>query len=240
MINRCAYGCRVQRLQLSWLETKAGLGLLEQERRQASVVLERVFGDQIVQIGSWGPAGMLLEAARTQASIVIGADSADEVDAVVSLERLGIQTDSVDAVLLPHTLELSADPYAVLREVHRILRPEGRLIVLGFNPLSWWGLRHQVALAGYPKGTLRHISARRLGDWLNLLNMRVDHVRPCYVRPPRNAFARLFQRSRLFANAYLMLATKESIPMTIVRPRLGRRPSLVGSLVNPSSTRNVA
>ena len=64
-------------------------------------------------------------------------------------------------------------------------------------------------------------------------------ARACYVTEPRNRFMRLFQKGQLFANAYMVAATKETIPATVVRPRLGRRATLVRGLVNPT-TRNVA
>ena len=222
-------------MQIEWLETQAGQALLEQECRQAQLVLDRVFGDQVVQIGQWGEPGALLAGARTQATLMFDHTPATGVDALGCAERLPILTDSVDAVLLPHSLERTADPHSVLREVHRVLRPDGRLIVFGFNPLSWWGIRHQVSLAGYPKGILRHISTHRLRDWLALLSMRVDTLRPCYLSPPNNRLLRAFHGSGLLANAYVLVATKETIPLTIVRPRLRRRPALVGSLVRPSA-----
>lgn len=228
-------------MQIEWLDTDGGQALQEQECRLAQSVLERVFGDQLVQIGLWGEPGLLLAAARTQTTLIFAAtrDTAAGVQVCASPESLPILTDSVDAVLLPHSLELSAEPHSVLREVHRILRPSGKLIVLGFNPLSWWGLRHQVSLTGFPAGILRHISVHRLRDWLTLLNMQVDVVHPCYLRPPANRLARFWQRTGWGANAYLLLATKETMPLTIVRPRLRRRPALVGSLVN-TSTRDIA
>ncbi|NND54899.1 MAG: class I SAM-dependent methyltransferase [Gammaproteobacteria bacterium] len=230
---------RVRLVQTDWLESKAGQALFRQECLLAQGVLERVFGDQIVQIGGWGPAGRLLESARTQATIVLTPDVADQADAYSQPEHLAIRSDSVDAVLLPHILETSPNPHAVLREVHRILRPDGRLIVLGFNPFSWWGTRHRVSLHGYPQGIRRHISRRRLKDWLRLLNLSIDEVRPCYLRPPSNNLLRRLQKSGYFANGYLLMARKETIPVTVVRPRLGRRPTLVEGLVN-SPTRSAA
>lgn len=231
-------------VRIEWLETKSGQALFRQECLLAHAELERVFGDQILQIGAWGPPGVqpckgLLEAARTQAALMLSAAPDAAADALCQPERLAIRTDSVDAVLLPHTLEISPNPHAVLREVHRILRPDGKLLVLGFNPNSWWGVRHRVALQGFPRGIRRHISRRRLKDWLRLLNLTIAAVRPCYVTAPNNNLQQLFQRSGHCASAYLLVARKETLPVTVVRPRLGRRAALVKGLVN-SPTRNAA
>jgi SAM-dependent methyltransferase len=99
-------------------------------------------------------------------------------------DALAIAADSIDAVLLPHTLELADDPHAVLREVDRILRPDGNLVVLGFNPWGWWGLRHAVSRQGFPPGAQRMISDGRLCDWLRLLEFRIHHSCFYYFVPP--------------------------------------------------------
>ena len=224
---------------MDWLDTAAGKRLMQQERELAGLVLERVFGDQIVQIGSWGPPGMLLESSRTQYSVLIGEDDLPGVKARVLPQRLAIRTDSVDAVVLPHTLEMSADPHTVLREVHRVLRPDGKLIILGFNPLSFWGLRHCLTPNGYPPGVRRQISRHRLSDWLRLLNLSIDSSHACYASAASGRMSMLIRRFQWFASAYLLVATKETIPMTIIRPRLRQRARLVESFANPT-TRNVA
>ncbi|TDJ45874.1 MAG: class I SAM-dependent methyltransferase [Gammaproteobacteria bacterium] len=224
---------------MDWLDTVAGKRLIKQEQELAGRVLERVFGDQIVQIGSWGPPGLLLAASRTQFSVLIGEDQQSGVKVRVLPQRLPVRTDCVDAVVLPHTLEISADPHTVLREVHRILRPDGKLIILGFNPLSFWGLRHRLSPNGYPPGVQRQISRHRLSDWLRLLNLSIDSSHACYASAASGRAGSLIRRLQWFASAYLLVATKATIPMTIIRPRLRRRARLVQSFANPT-TRNVA
>ncbi len=223
---------------MDWLNTSIGESLFRQECDCAREALETVFGDQIVQIGTWGPPHELLAPARTQFSAVLGLARHDAVDAFSAPTRLAVLTDSVDAVMLPHTLEFVGDPHGVLREVHRILRPDGKLIVLGFNPASWWGLRHRVT-RGFPPGAHQHVSRTRLTDLLRLLNMSVDSIRSCYARPPENRLMTVMKSSGWFASAYLLVATKDTVPLTIIRPSLHRRPRLVGSFANPT-TRNVA
>jgi SAM-dependent methyltransferase len=224
---------------MEWLTTPAGQSLLQQEIRESGRALERVFGDQIIQIGSWGPPGALLSAARTQFSVLLGAAGNAGISAIVAENRLAILSDSVDAVLLPHTLDFSRDPHGILREVHRILRPDGKLIVLGFNPFSWWGLRHQFSGSGFPPGVRRQISQHRLADWLRLLSLSIDRVEACYAYSAATRPARLLRRLHWFASSYVLVATKEIIPMTIIRPRARRRASLVESFVG-STTGNVA
>lgn len=104
---------------------------------------------------------------------------------------------SLDLVVLPHTLELSLDPHATLREVERVLVPEGRVIISGFNPLSLWGQQQRrsqwYARFGFQNFFLPEqidfIGYWRLRDWLRLLSFEVEGGRfGCYlpsVQSPR-------------------------------------------------------
>jgi ubiquinone/menaquinone biosynthesis C-methylase UbiE len=79
--------------------------------------------------------------------------------------------------LLPHTLELVEDPYAVLREAERVLCAEGCLMICGFNPFSGWGARrlfgHFFRRPAFPPQTRRMLAERRLRDWMALLDFEV-------------------------------------------------------------------
>lgn len=167
-----------------WLNTLTGRNLLREEVRQVRRALDSIFGDQLVQVGVWGEAGLFRRLARTRRAAVFAAEALPGVDAVSAPDALAIATDSVDAVLLPHTLELADDPHAVLREVDRILRPDGHLVALGFNPWGWWGLRHALSRHGFPPGGQRMISDGRLCDWLRLLEFKVHHSCFHYFVPP--------------------------------------------------------
>ena len=87
------------------------------------------------------------------------------------------QADSLDLVVLPHTLERSTDPHACLREVSRVLIPEGQVLITGLNPLSAWGWRQarQMQHRKPPGPAQNLIGYRRLRDWLRLLGFEV-HV----------------------------------------------------------------
>ncbi len=171
-------------VDVSWLETATGRNLLREEVRQVRKALESVFGDHFVQVGVWGDPSLFRRLARTRRAVVMAAAPTAGADLVSALETAAIASDSIDAVLLPHTLELSLDPHAVLREVDRILRPDGQLVVLGFHPWGLWGWRHRLSSQGFPPGTARLISDGRLSDWLRLLDFRVHHSAFYYFVPP--------------------------------------------------------
>ena len=85
---------------------------------------------------------------------------------------------------MPHALEFSDDPHQILREVERILIPEGQVIITGFNPLSLWGLKRRINRSGNFPWHGSYLSMRRLRDWLKLLGFEVDRgTLGCFAPP---------------------------------------------------------
>jgi len=109
-------------------------------------------------------------------------------DILVSrFDELPIATASTDLVVLPHVLEFAENPHDILREVERILVPEGQVIITGFNNLSLWGAREELGkLAGAPflPPGADLIAFTRLKDWLKLLSFDIDRGRFGCYRPP--------------------------------------------------------
>jgi hypothetical protein len=151
----------------------------------------------------------------------------------------------VDAALLPHTLELAADPYAIVREADRVLVAEGQLIVLGFQPFSLWGVRGWGTRSGFPPGMRRLLSARRVREWLVLLGYAVVAARRYLYRSPWRAGpepdagnARLLRRGLLNplpAGAWMLKARKRVYALTPIRPRFREKPAVIGGLVKPTT-----
>jgi SAM-dependent methyltransferase len=229
----------------AWFETAVGQRFLADELRIVAEVLDTVFGEYLVQVGSWGAPHALLAQARTQHKLLVDWREGSEPDLVTEPTRLAIASDSVDAVLLPHTLERTRLPHALLREAGRILRADGHLIVLSFAPDGFWGVRHLLSPAGYPRGQRRMIRERRLRDWLELLSFAVGPaVRFCHTLPiarsaryghwPEEAWASRWLP--FLRGGYCLAAQKRVQPLTPVRP-LWRTPRLrvVGSLVEPTT-----
>jgi SAM-dependent methyltransferase len=228
-----------------WLATPLGRRCLANEQRLMRGALERVFGEQLLQIGSWGFPNTFLRYARTQRRALVDWRPGVAADIVCDPERLAIASDSVDAVVLPHTLERTASPHALLREVDRILRPDGHLIVLSFAPGGLWGLRHMLSARGFPAGRERMIREGRLRDWLELLSFDVGAaVRYCHTVPlERFKQLRVLPREEsaqrwlpMLSGGYLVRAQKRVYPLTPVR--MFKRPArlrVVGGLVEPTT-----
>jgi SAM-dependent methyltransferase len=95
---------------------------------------------------------------------------------------LPFEENSLDLVVLPHSLELNLDPHTTLREVERVLVPEGKVVICCLNPASLWGLRQRRANVyrrlGFGELYLpdagEFIGYWRLRDWLRLLSFEVE------------------------------------------------------------------
>jgi SAM-dependent methyltransferase len=232
-----------------WLETALGAAVLELEERVLADALADVFGFELLQLGEWGARDELCAHARTQHRCWLAPDAAGPGAIRAAYDALPIASGSVEAVLLPHTLERAPHPHALLREVERVLMGEGHVLVCGFNPLGPWGIRHLVSRGHFPPPASRLLSERRLRDWLGLLGFEVTMARRYLFAPPwthrMSARSRAWLESRgpsfaaPLAGAYLLKARKRVRGLTPIRPVWHRAPAVVGGIAEPTS-RNAA
>lgn len=99
---------------------------------------------------------------------------ADALKVSAKAYSLPIQTESMDLVIIPHMLEFDAQRFCTMREVHRVLKPGGELVILSFNPLSLY-VRFQFLWDKKLGDSWRaHFMSRaRVSDWLKLLNFEL-------------------------------------------------------------------
>ena len=163
--------------------------MLAWEQQQADELLADVFGYHAVQLG-W-PQLQALRSNRMPHRWLAQAEFEPILPAAEGVPDFGPNVcldsrawpwpaDSLDLVVLPHSLERSADPHACLREVARVLIPEGQVLITGLNPWSWWGLKQawgqRPSRAPDARGHMPSslIAYRRLRDWLRLLGFEVQ------------------------------------------------------------------
>jgi len=227
-----------------WLQSPLGDALLQQEGRVVEEALDGIFGEQCLQLGLWGENRTFVRFTRTQRCALIAETSAGAPSAVGELHRLPVESDSIDAVLLPHTLDFSDRPHEILREVDRVLRANGHIVILGFKPGGLWGLRRLIPGAGMPPGADHLISDRRIRDWLKLLDMRIQGSQRYFFRwpLPRKSVRGSQKWERRgqalwpeLAACYMLTAQKRVSTMTPVRPLWRRKPKVVAGLAEPST-----
>lgn len=195
-----------------WTMTPAGRYALAWEQQQFDHLVADIFGYRALQLGLLN-ASMLranrmpfvfraaepsaparaLRAEELAGGVLdeeVTPDSTQEASLpllVTRFDELPFAAQSLDLVVLPHTLEFSADPHQVLREVERVLIPEGQLVISGFNPASLWGLRQGLGgMTGRPflPDAVSFLALPRLKDWLKLLGFEVNRGRFGCYRPP--------------------------------------------------------
>ncbi len=164
----------------AWLQTPLGQYLLARERAYIDKTVSDIFGYNALQIGL--PQCDLLQANRMPLRAIV--DRAAGAQLRADGAELPVIGASIDLVLLPHVLEFSANPHQILREVERVLVPDGHVVISCFNPVSLWGMRHSFYKRDAYPWRGRFIHLMRLKDWLALLGFEVaGGAMGCYVPP---------------------------------------------------------
>jgi len=164
----------------AWFATPQGNYVLERERQYFDRTVGDIFGYNALQLGL--PEHDFLQSNRMPLRFSAGNQQGNAVRLICA--ELPFDSDSMDLVVMPHVLEFSENPHQTLREVARVLRPEGSLVISGLNPRSLWGLRRVLGRReGYPwQG--RFISLPRMKDWLALLDFELADGRFGAYAPP--------------------------------------------------------
>lgn len=209
----------------AWLESAQGEYVIAQERSLLDPLINDIFGFHAVQLGL--NQIDFLASSRITCHHHLGETT--PCDLAGDFTALPLASQSVDLVILPHTLEFHPDPHQVLREIERVLIPEGRVLIVGFNPLSLWGLRCRIA----PRNTFpwngQYLSVVRLRDWLKLLGFEVDRGQfACFAPPFSRAdwlnHARPVDRAgrrwwTFSGGIYVLQALKRIPSMRLITPR---------------------
>jgi len=171
-----------------WLQTAPGQYVQAWEQKQIDAMVANVFGYHAIQIGL--PQWDLLQANRIpfkgRTRVLFDESAETKALLVTDPENLPFDSQSLDLLVLPHVLECSADPHQILREAERVLVPEGRVVISGFNPWSLWGASDRIPGLDplLPVPAHLQVSVPRLKDWFKLLSFDVDRGRfGCYAPP---------------------------------------------------------
>jgi SAM-dependent methyltransferase len=217
----------------AWFDSPLGQSLLSAERHLLDNMLARRFGYHLLQLGcadlqlhDQSPMGHKFSFRPWQAQ---GANPAGHA-AIADMEAIPLASESVDLVLLHHALDFSEYQHQLLREAERVLIAGGHIVIVGFNPLSSWGLRNRLQL--FRRKAPWHASmlgTARLIDWLKLLDFQVEQVRYGMYSLPVNSesvirYSGLLDPVAAHLNwptggVYAISARKQVLPLTPVQTR---------------------
>ena len=174
-----------------WFRTLPGQALLRWEQAQFDAAVADVFGYHALQLGLPEIDALaanrmphrwlaLPDAAGTAQAAQAAAQAAPAGRSLLAASpaALPFAEGSLDLIALPHTLELCGDPHAALREAHRALMHEGRLVITGLVPwrARLWQRLHGGGPLYLPPGH-EFIAPQRLRDWLRLLGFELCEQR---------------------------------------------------------------
>jgi SAM-dependent methyltransferase len=214
----------------TWYRRDSGEELCGGLRERLQPLLDRAFGYHIMQMGPL-PGRSLIDDSAINHRIFVASHDSDAVSLRCHADEVPLESDSVDMLVAFHALEFEEHPHAALREMQRVLRPQGHLAIIGFNPYSLLGLSQY--LRGFRRDSLwnthKPVSPHRLVDWLHLVDCQLENMHYLYpvplmgsgrVRRALSRFDKWALRQQLPGGGlYIAHAIKQ---IGAVRPRLQR------------------
>ena len=225
-----------------WFKSPLGQYLLNLEYGYINPVVMDTFGFYAIQMGNFDID--FLDHSRIPNKFSLNSNHAD---LMASNEALPFEEASVDLIIAPHILEQMAEPYELLKEIHRVLMPEGRLIISGFNPMSLWGIKRLLSFdIDYPWNT-KFIPLSKIKEWLPIIGLEmVEGKMGCYVPPIQQSLwlKKLHTMEKLgdrwwpmLGGFYFLVIQKRVHGMTPIRP-LWKKKLIKTPVYTPQKTKN--
>ena len=225
---------RKPRYPRKWEELPAGLDLKKIVEHGLTETGRQMFGYHFLKLGD---LSCQTELPDCPIKHVINLTDTEQPYAhvVAHSNALPFEENSVDAILLSHELDFAQDPHQILREVNRVIIPNGNLVIVGFSPMSLaWLLKY---LPINPKQILhdaRFFSSMRIRDWLHLLGFEVIDMQNL-------VFSELFFERKIrydsrwqvwcqkylpiLSSVYIMHAKKRVMPLSLIKPQWKPKPN---------------
>ncbi|MBR9911936.1 MAG: class I SAM-dependent methyltransferase [Gammaproteobacteria bacterium] len=228
-----------------WRQTPLARAIIDEQKAQVAALLSDLFGYHLLELSSVASESFAC-GSRINHCFKLCPESAHGAQALSELERLPLEDDSIDVVLLHHVLDFAVNPHQVLREANRIVIPRGHLIIVGFNPLSLQGVWRFI-FQWFSRNSFwrRHsLGAWRIADWLNVLDCEPVALQRGFFRPPVNHekilagmkfWERLCQKMKLpFGGYYILVARKDRVVLRPIKPLWGNFKPVVGLMGDPA------
>lgn len=216
-----------------WLKTELGQYILQQEINNLSKVLTTSFGSNILIVGE-PDFCVITRGVEQQYKNLIKFNIHPIIDADQQLtnticinsrqDKLPISSDSMDVVILPHALEMLDNLYEIITESYRVLKPGGKIIVIGFKPYGIWHIWKIIASI-FKAAPWRNIfiSPHKIIKFLISLGMEEEQIFQYCCNLPVNStkiLDKLLWLEKIntqffrFGNIYTICANKRVVALT--------------------------
>ena len=209
-----------------WFDSDLGQYVFRTECRMLAQLLPGFFGYHLLQLSVQDE--QMFCSSPVRAKVAVSMALRRGAGLVASPPSLPFANDSLDVVLVHHLLDFVESPQDILREIGRVTAPAGNLVIVGFNPVSAWGIWQRLARSrGCVPWTGHFIRPRQLMDWLDLLGFKIDQARYAIYRPPlapssrrlgKHAEAGSRNLNLPVGSVYLIAANKQVGATTLIRP----------------------
>ncbi|MGR9114370.1 MAG: class I SAM-dependent methyltransferase [Gammaproteobacteria bacterium] len=216
----------------AWYQTPRGRLLQQVEaefiRRSITVSCKQ----KVLQIGGLGWENQFIDCSLYENFIVLdahnlGCEGARKIKA--KAYSLPIQSESIDLILLPHLLEFDAHRFQTMREIERVLKSEGHLIIINFNPWSFWVRYQYLWKKKWADSWHGHfISKQRVLDWLKLLNFETKSSSEFTIESNLSVTGGNFKAGHFsfFTTAYAIRAIKRRFTLIPLATDVLKRPRI--------------
>ncbi|MCH2159117.1 MAG: class I SAM-dependent methyltransferase [Oleiphilaceae bacterium] len=248
-LKKIAHYQYVQKQLEGWFQTSAGRELLADQRRCINGLIERNVGVHQAElcVSHRIPVGNASGLGHRFYVVPNYEVEMPNNTLVCQTTDIALPHDSADLVIMHHALDFSPSPHQTLRETSRILKSNGTLVLIGFNPLSLWGL---AKLANRSRSGIwmnRFLSGNRVADWLTLLDFKIESHKYHFYAPTINrpGLAKRFAWIESVVNAkvplgayYVIMARKQQLGLINTSRRWARKPNVIGLPVANRQSRN--
>ncbi|WP_417580468.1 class I SAM-dependent methyltransferase [Nitrincola sp.] len=169
-----------------WFASPLGQEIAACERQMADQLIHTAFGYHLVQIG-YDASVKLYEPSPVSHKVMLCPRMSlgmDEHTIIAQPHELPLPDSTMDVVILHHTLDFADQPHQVLREASRVLRPGGHMLIVSFNPTSFWGICRRSKRGARVPWVAHGFSHWRLNDWVRLLDLTELKSVSAFHRPP--------------------------------------------------------
>ncbi len=230
------HGYRTLQEWNQWLTQEIlGRQLLQAEQEVSSAILNKFLGKHGLTVGVPHQANLLQSTTIPCQTLISPLVLHEKVKNYIESDfhDLPIATGSIDIVLLPHSLEFTDKPRKLLADACRIVKPEGLIVIYGFNPYSIWGLKKAFAKPQSIPWSANFLHAHKVKSWLHLSDFALEQEKAMMFLPPIN-YENFYQKFHFIettarkylpflGGVYILVARAKIIPLTPIRLRWKQR-----------------